>query len=83
VKWKDTKDICFIKSTHDEELVHTRVPSQHIRKPREVINYNSMMAGVDMTDAFLMSYHRRLKKYYQKHFCYLIGICCLSSYLLY
>jgi hypothetical protein len=44
------------------------------------------MGGVDMSNAFLVSYHstrEMLKKYYQKHFCYLIGICCLNSYLLY
>jgi hypothetical protein len=44
------------------------------------------MGGEDTSDAFLVSYHstrRRLKKYSQKHFCYLIGTCCLNSYLLY
>jgi hypothetical protein len=44
-----------------------------------------MMGGVDMRDAHLVCYcsTRRLKKYYQKHFCHLINISCGNSYLLY
>jgi hypothetical protein len=84
MKWKDNKDICFMRSTHDKELVQTRDQSQDVKKPKVVTDYNSMMA-VYMSDAFLVSYHstrKRLKKYYQKHFHHLIGICCLYSHLL-
>jgi hypothetical protein len=45
-----------------------------------------MMEGVDMCDAFLVSYcstRRRLKKYYQKHFHHLLDICSLNIYFLY
>jgi hypothetical protein len=45
-----------------------------------------MMGGVDVSDAYLVTYHstrKRLKKYYQNHFCHLIDICCLNSNLLY
>jgi hypothetical protein len=50
-----------------------------------VMDKNSMMGGVDMSDAYLLSYRstrKRLKKYYQKHFCHLIYIYCLNSYFL-
>jgi hypothetical protein len=39
-------------STHDEELVQTRVWSQDVKKPKVVVDYNSMMAGVDMSDVY-------------------------------
>jgi hypothetical protein len=45
-----------------------------------------MMAEVNMSDAFLVSYHsieKMLKNYHQKHFRHFIVICCFNSYLLY
>jgi hypothetical protein len=44
-----------------------------------------MMGGEDVSGAYLVSYHssrRRMRKYYQKHFCHLIDICCPNIYLL-
>jgi hypothetical protein len=44
------------------------------------------MNGVDLSDAYLVSYwsaRKRLKKYYQKHLQHMMDICCLNSYLLY
>jgi hypothetical protein len=46
-----------VRSTHDEELAQTRVQSQDVKKPKVIANYNSMIGGVDMSDAFLVSYH--------------------------
>jgi hypothetical protein len=57
MKWKDKKDISFLRSTHDEELVQTRVWSQDIKNLKVVIDYNSMMGGVDISDAFMVTYH--------------------------
>jgi hypothetical protein len=51
MKRKDKKDICLMSITHDEKLVQTRVRDQHIKKPRVVDDYYSMMGGVDMSDA--------------------------------
>jgi hypothetical protein len=53
-------------TTHDEKLVQTRIQGQDIKKPKVVIDYNLMKGGVDMSDAYLVSYHsswKRLKKY--------------------
>jgi FKBP-type peptidyl-prolyl cis-trans isomerase 2 len=69
-----------MRSTHDKELVQPRVRIEDVKKPKVIVNYNSMMAGVDMSDAFVVSYHSTregLKKYYQTHFRHLIGSCCL------
>jgi hypothetical protein len=85
LKWKDNKHICLMSTTHDEKLVQTRVRGQDVKKPKVVVDYNLMMGGVDMSDAYLVSYRstrKRLKKFYQKHFRQLIDICCLNSYLL-
>jgi hypothetical protein len=34
MKWKDKKDICLMSTTHDENLVQTRVWGQDIKKPK-------------------------------------------------
>jgi hypothetical protein len=71
MKWKDKKDICLISSTHEDKMVLTRIQGQNMEKPKVVIDYNSRMGGVDLSDAYLTSYHstrKRLKKFYQKHF---------------
>jgi hypothetical protein len=57
-----------------------------MEQPKEVIDYNLGMGGVDLSDACLTNYRstrKRLKKYYQKHFRHLIDICYWYSYLLY
>jgi hypothetical protein len=57
-----------------------------MEKLKVVIDCNSWMGSVDLSDANLTSYcstRKRLKKYYQKHCHHLIDICCKNSYLLY
>jgi hypothetical protein len=62
MKRKDKKGICLLSITHDEKLVQTRIRDQDIKKPRVVIDYYSMMRGVDMSDAKLVSYCSTRKK---------------------
>jgi hypothetical protein len=50
-KREDKKDICPTSVIHDEKFDKTRVQDQDIKKPRVVINYLSMMGGVDMSGA--------------------------------
>jgi hypothetical protein len=86
VKWKNEKDICLVSTTHDDKMVPIGVQGLDIEKPKVVIDYNFGMEGVDLSDACLTSYlstRKRLKKYYQKHFCHTIDICYWNSYLLY
>jgi hypothetical protein len=85
MKWKNKKDTTLIIITH-EKMVLTRVLGQDMKKPREVLtDYNSGMGGVDLSDAYLKSYHttrkRHKKKYCQKHFHHLIDNCYLNSCL--
>jgi hypothetical protein len=51
IKRKDKKDICLMSTTHDEKLVQTRVRDQDMKKPKVVVDYNSIMGEVDMGDA--------------------------------
>jgi hypothetical protein len=54
-----------------------------MEKPKVVIDYNSGIEGVDLSDAYWTSYcstRKRQKKYYQKHCHHLTGICFLNSY---
>jgi hypothetical protein len=63
MKRKDKKAICLMSTIHDKKLVQTRVRDQGIKKPRVVVNYNSIMRGVDMSyDAQLVSYRRTRKR---------------------
>jgi hypothetical protein len=82
MKWRNEKDICLISTTHDK-MVPARIRGQEMEKPKVAIDYNSGMGGVDLSDAYLTSYHstrKTLKKYYQKHFHHFIDICCLNLY---
>lgn len=86
MKWKDKKDICLISTTHDDKMIEKEIRGQKVKKPKIVLDYNKKMGGVDLSDAYLVSYRssrKRLKKYYQKHFRHMVDICCLNSYLLY
>jgi hypothetical protein len=51
MKRKNKKDICLTSISHDEKLVQTRVQDQDIKTPRVVVDYYSMMGGVDMSGA--------------------------------
>jgi ribosomal protein S1 len=51
MKRKDKKDVYLMSTTHDGKLVQSRVRDQDIKKPKVVVDYNSIMGIVDMSDA--------------------------------
>jgi hypothetical protein len=57
VKWKTEKDICLTSTTHDDKMVPTRVRGQDMKKPKVIIDYNCGMGGMDLSDAYLTTYH--------------------------
>jgi hypothetical protein len=61
-KWKNEKDICLINTTHDNKMVATRVLGQDMEKPKVVIDCNSVMGRVNLSDAYLTSNHRTRKR---------------------
>jgi hypothetical protein len=61
MKWKNKKDICLINTFHDK-MAPTRVRGQDMEKPKVVIDYNSGMRGVDLSDTYLTSYHSTRKR---------------------
>jgi hypothetical protein len=40
-----------MSTTHDGKFVQSRVRDQDVKKPKAAVDYNSMMGGVDMSDA--------------------------------
>jgi hypothetical protein len=61
MKQKNKKDIYHISTTHDK-MVPTGVRGQDLEKPKVVIDYNSRMGGVDLSDAYLTRYHSTRKR---------------------
>jgi hypothetical protein len=58
---RQEKDILLMNSNQNEKLVQTRVHSQDVKKPKVVAECNSMMVGVDISDALLVCYHSSRK----------------------
>jgi hypothetical protein len=48
--WKDKKNIFLISTTHDNKMVPSWVRGQGMEKPEVVIDYNSGMGDVDLSD---------------------------------
>jgi hypothetical protein len=59
---KYKKGICLTNTTH-EKLVQTRFPGQDVKKPTTITdcNFYDGRGGVDMSDAYLVSYHSTRK----------------------
>jgi hypothetical protein len=55
MKWKDKKDVCLKSTSHDNKMAAARVQEQDMEKPIVVMDYNSRMGGVDLSDVYLIS----------------------------
>jgi hypothetical protein len=62
MKWINEKDICLISITYDNKMVPTRVRGQDAERPNVIIDYNSGMGGVDLSDAYMTSYRSTRKR---------------------
>ena len=62
LKWKDRKDICLMSTTHDEAMIKQECRGRRIKKPKVAVDYNKTMGGVDLSDAYLVSYRSARKK---------------------
>jgi hypothetical protein len=56
MKGKDKKDVCLISTIHDDKMAPTRIWGQDREIPKVVIDYNSGMEGVDISDACWTNY---------------------------
>jgi hypothetical protein len=62
IKWKDTHDVFFLTSVHDNEFVETLLSrgARNKIKPSTVLDYHKYKTGVDRSDQ--MSYHSFARK---------------------
>ena len=86
LKWKDKKDVHIMSTFHDASV--KEVGRQDARKIKPIVccDYNDTMGGVDLSDCFLSSYpsaRKRLKKYYQKQFRYILDMAVLNAHILF
>ena len=85
MKWIDKRDVVLISTFHDDSMENMTTRQGVIQKPSVVLGYNKNMGGVDRNDGQLQNYklaRKRLKKYYQKMFRYLLDVVCLNAFII-
>jgi len=86
MKWKDKWDVVIVSTFHDDSMENVTTRQGVIQKPSVILDYNKNMGGVDRNVGQFQSYklaRERLKKYYQKMFCYLLDVVCLNAFMIY
>ena len=86
MKWKDKREVYFVSTVHNDNMMKIEKRKIITKKPEVVINYNKKMGGVDLSDGIIIAYssaRKRLKKYYKKIFLHLLDIICLNAFILY
>jgi hypothetical protein len=85
IKWKDTCDVFFLTSAHQDETVEA--PSSrgtHKIKPTTVLDYNKYKTGVDRSDQMLSYYslERKTIKWWKKLFFHLFDLAIVNAHIL-
>jgi hypothetical protein len=65
IKWKDTRDVFFLTSAHEDEIVEAPLSRG---TPTTVLDYNKYKTGVDRSDQMLSyySFERKMIKWWKK-----------------
>lgn len=85
-KWKDKRDVLTISTAHHPELVETKNRFGDIKiKPKDVIDYNKNMSGVDRLDQMTSYYSspRKTVRWYKKVLFHLLDMAVWNAYFLY
>jgi hypothetical protein len=86
VKWKDVRDVCFLTTAHEEQLVEaTSSRGAHCKiKPAAVLDYNKYKTGVDRSDQMLSyySFGRKSIKWWRKLFFHLFDLVMVNAHIL-
>jgi hypothetical protein len=85
IKWKDTHDVFFLTSAHEDEIVGA--PSSrgtHKIKPTAVLDYSEYKTGVDRLDQMLLyySFERKTIKWWKKLFFHLFDLAIVNAHIL-
>jgi hypothetical protein len=86
MKWKDNRDVVLVSTFHDNSMENVTTRQGVMQKPSVVVDYDKNIGGVDRNDGQLQRYklaRERLKKCYQKMFCYLLYVVCLNAFIIY
>ena len=88
VKFTDKKDIYMLSTIHDnscETVAVRRKSVSEMEKPKCIIDYNTYMGGVDISDQLLEPYDatRKTMAWYKKLALYLFQLALLNGHILY
>jgi hypothetical protein len=81
IKWKDTRDVFFPTSAHEDEIVEA--PSSR-GTPTTMLDYNKYKTGVDRSDQMLSyySFERKTIKWWKRVFFHLFDLAIVNAHIL-
>jgi hypothetical protein len=88
VKYRDQRDVHMLSTIHQATvsvLTKTDRNGDPIVKPTCIVDYCSLMGGVDLSDQINQYYSclRKTSKWYKKLFFYLLNLCIINAFILY
>ncbi|XP_048753372.2 piggyBac transposable element-derived protein 4-like [Ostrea edulis] len=89
VKYHNKRDVNMLTTIHEANMTvldkRDRTTNEYIVKPTCIVEYISLMGGVDLSDQ-MGQYNtclRKTTKWYKKLFFHLFNLCVVNAYLLY
>ena len=83
--WKDKRDVFMITTCIPDSKTVVQKRRVETTLPTVIHTSNNMMGGVDRSHQMATSYptkHKRIKKWYKKHFMYLIKISSFNAHII-
>jgi hypothetical protein len=89
VKFHDKRDVDMLSTIHEAKMSvlnkRDRETREYVVKPTCIVEYISLMGGVDLSDQ-MAQYNtclRKITKWYKKLFFHLLNLAIINAYLLY
>lgn len=85
-KWRDKRDVLTITTAHHPGLVESKNRFGEVKiKPKDVVDYNKNMSGVDRLDQMTAYYSspRKTIRWYKKVLFHLLDMSVWNAYFLY
>ena len=92
MKWMDKQAVSMISTIHDSSMVSSQRRSkfadgghESVQKPQCVVEYNSHMGGVDLSDQLVTYYNfaHRTVKWWRRVFFHLLETSIVNAYVMY